>query len=98
MKILQLYIDDSGTRCPNHQKAQIRQDKMDWFGLGGILIRHEDVPYLSKRHQIFCEAWKLIGPLHSTRIRTRQKQFAWLGHDTEREKLFIDDLSAFLVS
>ena len=35
---LQLYLDDSGSRYPNHEPDVNRADSMDWFALGGILM------------------------------------------------------------
>ncbi len=34
-----LYFDDTGSRDPDH-KADKRDDRMNCFGLGGILVSH----------------------------------------------------------
>ena len=38
-----LYFDDSGNRNPDHMPTPPRTDKMDYFALGGILVKEEDV-------------------------------------------------------
>jgi hypothetical protein len=97
MDILQLYFDDSGSRAPDHAPPP-RNDGLNCFALGGVLINREDVSMVLDRHRAFCEAWYIAPPiLHSTRIRTRQKKFAWLGLDAERERLFRAELGEFLL-
>jgi hypothetical protein len=97
MDVLQLYFDDSGSRSPDHKPVP-RKDGIDCFALGGVLINHEDLSLVRDRHGAFCEAWGITPPvLHSTRIRTRQKSFAWLGLDAEREKIFLSQLGEFLL-
>ena len=41
-----LFFDDTGSRNPDHSIKEKRNDKMDCFGLGGILIKEEDVDAL----------------------------------------------------
>jgi len=97
MDVLQLYFDDSGSRSPDHKPVP-RKDGLDCFALGGVLINHEHVSTVLERHGSFCEAWGLAPPiLHSTRIRTRQKSFAWLGVDAARELTFLGELGQLLL-
>jgi len=83
-----LYIDDSGTRNPNHRpaKAQYR----DWFALGGVLV-HEEAEDIARRdYERFCTRWGITSPLHSSEIRSRSGKFSWL------QKLSQNDYSAFM--
>ena len=36
-----LFVDDTGSRQPDHVPAEDRHDGMDCFGLGGVLIDRE---------------------------------------------------------
>ena len=38
-----LFVDDTGSRQPDHVPAKERHDGMDCFGLGGVLIDKEDL-------------------------------------------------------
>jgi len=37
-----LYFDDTGSRAPDRNACIPRHDKMDCFGLGGLLVKEED--------------------------------------------------------
>lgn len=94
--VIQLYIDDSGSRYPDKGAGAPRLDNMDHFALGGLLVHKPDVkPFLDAYHA-FCRRWGIDYPLHSTKIRSRKKQFAWLGRDSERESRFLGELSALI--
>lgn len=98
VQVLTLYMDDSGTRYPDHLGSPTPQGH-DWFGLGGVLVRQEDEPQCRTLHQGFCQKWQISDPLHSVRIRSRSKKFAWIGALTpERQREFYDDLTRLLVS
>ena len=71
---------------------------MDYFALGGILIRELDIPTLIEKHRIFCEQWNIHYSLHSTKIRGRRQSFAWLAADPEIENRFHADLEQMLLS
>ena len=73
-----LYIDDTGSRDPDRRVVVERQDQMDCFGLGGFLLKEEDIPELRKKHSAFCSDWKINYPLHSSSIRGGRGKFAWL--------------------
>jgi hypothetical protein len=73
---LNLYVDDSGTRNPNHDGKAY--SSRDWFALGGILIAEADEGRARELHAKFCEAWNITYPLHSVEIRHHNKNFSWL--------------------
>lgn len=94
-----LCFDDSGSRNPDATSlsGNVRRDKMDWFALGGILVRESDISDLLRRYRFFVQKWGIDYYLHSTRIRCRQGKFAWL-RKPENAKLFYPALEEFLLS
>jgi hypothetical protein len=95
--ILNFYVDDSGTRHPDHKEPTSSHG--DWFGLGGVLINQEDVDKARELHKAFCSRWELQTPLHSVKIRHRSDSFAWLeGASSERRESFYSELNALLLS
>ena len=56
-----LYFDDTGSRDPDKSTyAQIaRQDSMDCFGLGGVLIREENIDAIFQSYKAFCAEWQI---------------------------------------
>lgn len=93
-----LYFDDSGSRCPDNIPKPARADGMDYFALGGILIKELDIPVLMDAHRIFCARWNIDYPLHSTKIRGRRGSFAWLTANPEKEQQFLVELEQMLLS
>lgn len=93
---LLLFVDDSGTRNPDHEQQE-RQDNLDWFALGGVLVKEQDERLAVDLHRAFVDAWGLDKPLHSTKIRGRRKQFSWLGQDPTRAAKFHEELAATLL-
>jgi len=93
-----LYIDDSGSRDPDKQmlKGVIRRDSMDYFALGGILIKDEDKNEILTKHKEFCDTWKIDYPLHSSSIRGGHGKFAWL-KKPENAAEFLPSLQEFIV-
>lgn len=89
-----LYIDESGWRYPE-KEPPARNDGMDYFALGGVLIRGMDRDEVIGKHARFCNAWSIDYPLHSTDIRGRRGDFAWLKDDGVNEK-FSRDLLEFM--
>jgi len=71
-----LFLDDTGSRDPDHIQPEQRRDKMDCFGLGGILIKEEDVEHLKQAHEAFCAKHVITYPLHSQEIRGERKDLA----------------------
>lgn len=92
-----LYFDDTGSRDPDKADFADRQDEMDCFGLGGFLLKEEDIPELRKKHAAFCAEWKIDYPLHSSSIRGGRGKFAWL-KKPERAGLFFPALEELLLS
>ena len=94
-----LCFDDSGSRDPDRVATAtlIRDDKMDWFALGGFLVKEEDVKTVVRQHQLFLQKWNIDYDLHSTKIRGHHGKFAWL-NKKENSKLFYPALGQFLVS
>ncbi|MGH9906054.1 MAG: DUF3800 domain-containing protein [Pyrinomonadaceae bacterium] len=95
-KVLNFYLDDSGTRHPDHKP--VRQGR-DWFALGGILLWEGDEDELRRKHTEFCGRWRIASPLHSSEIRCGSKRFRWLAELSEAEReTFFTSLSDFLLS
>lgn len=92
-----LYLDDSGSRHPDHRPDLNRADAMDWFALGGVLVHTDDLRAAVDMHGGFMDRWGLTAPLHSTEIRGKRKNFRWLGRDQQRATMFYDELTAMLV-
>lgn len=94
--IINLYIDDSGTRHPDKKMGRAPAHGNDWFALGGILIKESDEDRARKLHQTFCRKWKVDGkltPLHSSEIRARKSNFAWIEElSTSKQTEFYEDL------
>lgn len=91
-----LFFDDTGSRHPDHVSRHVREDGMDCFGLGGVLIRKEDIGGVWDAHRAFCEEWKITYPLHSYAIRGGRGNFSWL-KNPERAVEFLPALNRFLV-
>ena len=93
-----LYIDDSGSRFPDHHNTECRLDGMDHFALGGVLIKDEDRENVASLYTEFCRNWSINYPLHSTKIRGMRSDFAWLEESTKQRDVFLSELEEFLVS
>jgi len=93
-----LCFDDSGNRNPdkNLSVSNDRTDGMDWFALGGVLVKHEDVDVIAYKLQEFKKKWRIDYPLHSTKIRGKRKAFSWLNGPNGDE--FYKSLEVFLLS
>ena len=92
-----LYIDDSGSRYPDKQDTVNRDDGMDNFALGGVLVKEEDRKIIKEKYIDFCENWKIDYPLRSSDVRMRNN-FAWLEGSTKRRERFLKELEEFLTS
>jgi len=97
MGVLHLYIDESGVRMPDYAPEIVRRDNMDYFAFGGLLIEEDDIDAVRDAHSGIVDRWGLDGPLHSTKIRGRRKQFAWLAVDPARESDFLADLETTIL-
>ncbi len=91
------YIDDSGTRHPDH-KANKTHHGNDWFALGGVLIDDENLPSANAQIEAFRLRWPQLNsaPLHSHEIRGKHKNFTWLGHDAKVCSQFLGELEQLL--
>ena len=98
MPTVQLYLDDSGSRFPDHEPEAARDDGMDWFALGGLLIDKADRKRALEQYDVFVSNWGIDYPLHSTKIRGRRDRFRWLGQDAARAERFYRELEGLLVS
>lgn len=94
-----LYFDDTGSRKLGQllHQADVRQDGMDCFGLGGLMVKEEDIQELNQKHKDFCSAWGINYPLHSSRIRGHRGKFGWLSK-RENQATFLPAMEAFLLS
>jgi len=95
---IHLYIDDSGSRYPDRApKEKRRDDEMDYFALGGVLINEEDGDEVFAEHKAFCDAYSIDYPLHSWAIRGGREDFGWL-KKPEAAFAFLTDLEKMLGS
>lgn len=92
-----LFIDDTGSRDPDREPSEQRRDHLDCFGLGGILIKEEDVDEVKQRHAAFCTKHGITYPLHSYKIRGGRGDFGWL-KKPESARAFFPELDAFLLN
>lgn len=96
-RTLNFYMDESGSRRPNHEPATIFDPPLH-FAMGGILVNDEDEPGVRAQHAAFCKAWRITDPLHSVEIRNGQRNFAWLRADSSVRNRFMTELSDFLTN
>ncbi|MGH1351608.1 MAG: DUF3800 domain-containing protein [Methyloligellaceae bacterium] len=92
-----LYIDDTGSRDLHKSPIKKRNDNVDCFGLGGILVKGEDDTEIYHAHRSFCGNWGINYPLHSSSIRGHRGDFGWLSQP-EEAGYFMPDLRKFLLS
>lgn len=90
-----LYFDDSGIRLPDKQQKPIREDGMDHFALGGILLTQPGRNALIEAHAALCKKWSIDYPLRSSDIRGKRERFSWLA-DPAAHDVFFSDLNAYL--
>lgn len=93
---INLYFDDTGSRGL-HLSHSNRDDRMDCFGLGGILVKSEDLDNVQRAHKVFCERWNITYPLRSNSIRRYRDKFAWVKTSEDKSEFF-SSLSRFLLS
>lgn len=104
-KIYCLFVDDSGSQCPDRNQAP-RIDGIDVYALGGILIEEtaiEGVKSLHKqlmiKHELECpnDSFAKVN-LHSTKIRCKKDDFKWLENNPQKAASFHHDLSELIIS
>lgn len=98
MKHLHLYLDDSGSRDLDRPVSRARQDLGSrWFALGGMIVREEDEAAIRAAHASFVDRWNIAAPLHSYELRSKKRNFAWVGAlEEERRLQFYSELYEFL--
>lgn len=93
--VINLYLDDSGTRNPDRSPAQVSGHGHDWFGIGGVMLREEDEDSWRAAHAALCAKWPISAPLHSSEIRSKKDSFRWLrGLSAEQYAELMADLTA----
>lgn len=92
-------MDDSGSRDPDRTRTT-DPDLVDWFGLGGIIVREEDVSIIDSEVGKFRSRWPHPdAPLHSWEIRAQKDGFAWLRKASAAKRLrFMEELSELMCS
>lgn len=89
-----LFIDDSGSPKPN------RKDNSPHFAMGGVLVKRSDEIVIYDRVKQFKQRWNIPEetPLHANEIRSKKKNFAWLGKLEETKyHSFMEDLTDLIV-
>lgn len=93
MKEYYLYLDDSGTRHPDHAIGRAPAHGHDWFAFGGIILKADDETVVRERYRDFCANWNIEEPLHSSEIRSMAQNFHWLNDlDSETRARFYEEL------
>jgi hypothetical protein len=77
-KAFSLYMDDTGTRHPDHKVGREAAHQHDWFALGDYLVAEESEHVIRDAHKAFCDKWKTTEPLRSADIRAKAEGFRWL--------------------
>lgn len=95
-KCLHFYMDDSGSRYPDHNPANADGER-DFFALGGCLISDgADEGQARALHDELCERWQLRRPLHSVEIRNASAAYSWLHGDDARRQRFYEALHSLV--
>lgn len=90
------FIDETGNRNPDKKPDPGRVGR-DWFGIGGILVKAEDIKMCKDYHSEFIGRWGIKSPLHMTDMLSHNKKFSWLGRIPDEEHdLFWSDYKSFL--
>ncbi len=63
---------------------------MDYFALGGLLLRGSDRGAVIEAHKKLCTKWDITYPLHSSDIRGKRGNFAWLNEKAKYDGFFGD--------
>lgn len=97
--VFNLYLDDSGTRHPDHDPGREPAHGHDWFGMGGVMLRDADEDVIRQRHAALCAKWNITYPLHSAEIRACSDNFCWLGEASKDDRnAFLSEVTALLTS
>lgn len=98
MKTFHFYMDDSGTRHPDHHNGASVGGGRDWFGLGGVIIEDSREEEVREQVAAFKARWNITAPLHSHPIRNRKDDFAFLRADPTSAAEFYAELSHLLLA
>lgn len=85
-------MDDSGSRDPDRDRSKDPHG-LDWFGLGGVIVRESDIALVETSVAEFRSRWPHPkAPLHSSEIRSKKDGFAWLkkASSAKRERFQIE--------
>ena len=88
--IYYLYFDDSGIRFPDKQQKPVRNDGMDHFALGGILLKEQDRSTTIDSYKQLREKWRITYPLRSADIRGKRGNYIWLNDKSLHDDFFAD--------
>jgi hypothetical protein len=97
-KVVNFYVDDSGTRKPNLKPIVFDPSRQEHFALGGILIDEADEGVARSSYEAFCAKWQIGYPLHSEPMRHGTGDFRWLRRSAPEYAAFMRDLTQFLTS
>lgn len=95
-RVLNFYLDDSGTRAPNRKPLRFNPTERNCFALGGVLIGEEDEAAARKAYDDFRACWRIDYPLHSVDIRHSSGPYSWLNRRTDEYEKFMRDLTRLL--
>ena len=99
VKVANFYMDDSGTRHPDHDPGKKAEHGYDWFALGGVLVKSEDEAQARNLHKEFCQKWGIEAPIHSVEVRGRTINFRWLEDKSKEDQIeFYEGLYQLLKS
>lgn len=93
-----LYLDESGSRHPDHRPHGAVGHGRDWFAMGGILVDEEEEDEARTQVAAFHAAWPQIAgaPLHSSEIRSGRRNFTWLGGRANTRECFMAELTTLM--
>ena len=92
-RVLNFYMDDSGTRVPNRKPLIFNPRRPEFFALGGVLVNEEGEGTARNAYEEFRHRWGIAYPLHSVEIRHSSHAFSWLKRGTNEYDKFMKDLS-----
>ncbi|URR36106.1 DUF3800 domain-containing protein [Thermosynechococcus sp. HN-54] len=93
-QLFAFYMDESGSPKPDPK------DGASYFAVGGVLINHDDEKTIFQMLSDFKKRWGIDEKiaLHGNEIRSRKRNFAWLGRSSKDEQeRFLSDLSDVII-
>ncbi|MFM2330578.1 MAG: hypothetical protein RLZZ26_85 [Candidatus Parcubacteria bacterium] len=90
-----LYFDDSGIRFPDRQQKPTRDDGMDHFALGGILVKGDHRSAIIEGYKELRRKWRITYPLRSSDMRGKRGNYVWLTEKATHDEFF-KDLNTYL--